>query len=243
MIELLVSCAVLALLVTVLASTFSNFIGVASTSGKRLETNNQMRTVFDRMSFDLASSIRTGGVKVKFNKNAQVSGVSETKNDSMSFLTDARTKSNSRMARVGYEVSSDKNLATNVSFLSLYRGVDIFSWDDNAGSVALTNAADWQSLGRGVFRMELSFLKTDGSLVAAEPSEEELAAVICSTASLDEASLSKLTDDEKSSLIEALPDAPDGALPLSNWTEDKFSSLPVFVRQNVRFSQRQFYLK
>ncbi len=243
LIELLVSFAVLALMVAVLATTFSNFVGVTSSSGKRLETNNQMRTIFDRMSFDLASSIRRGGVTIAFNKNAQASGGAAGLNDSMVFLTDARTSSPSRMARIAYEVNMDNNPVLKTDFSSLFRGVEPFSWQDNAGSTALRSTADWQPLGRGIFRMELSFLKTDGTLASTQPPENETAAVICSVASLDENSFSKLSQSERSFLVAALPDAIDNELPISRWTADRFSALPLFVRQNVRFSQRQFYLK
>jgi len=242
-IELLVSSAVLALLVTALAATFSNFIGFTSSSGKRLENNNQMRTIFDRMSFDLSSSVRNGGLEVIFSKNAQARGGGSTLNDSMIFFTDARTAHDSRLARVAYEVDQGGNAATGVQFSSLFRGVDPFNWSDNPGSTTMSTMTDWQELGRGIFRMELSFLKTDGSLVGAAPDQDEIAAVICSTASLDESSLSKLSVGERSLLISALPDAQNDELPLSKWSADQLAGLPPFVRQNVRFSQRQFYLK
>ncbi len=242
MIELLVSCAVLALMVTVLASTFSHFVGLTSNSGRRLESNNQMRSVFDRMSFDLASCIRNGGVVMEFKKNEQAANGEDTQNDAMIFLTDARTSSESRFARVAYEVFGDENGATARKFFSLYRGVNPFLWTDDARDMKIAGA-EWQPLGRGVFRMELSFLKTDGTLVANPPAQDEIAAVICSTASLDESSLGKLSGDQIKDLITSLPDATDGVLPISNWTVDRLSSLPGFVAQNVRFAQRQFFIK
>lgn len=243
MIELLVSCAVLALVVTVLASTFSQFVGLTSNSGRRLESYNQMRSVFDRISFDLASCIRNGAVVMEFRKNQQAANGADTRNDSMSFLTDARTSgASSRFARVTYEVFSDENTATARKLFSLYRGVNPFLWTDNTRDMKIAGT-DWQPLGRGVFRMELSFLKTDGTLVANPPPQDEIAAVICSTASLDESSLGKLSEGQIEELISLLPDAEDGVLPVSNWTAGKVSSLPPFVTQNVRFAQRQFFLK
>lgn len=243
MIELLVSCAVLALMVTVLASTFSHFVGLTSNSGRRLESNNQMRSVFDRMSFDLASSVRNSSVKMEFKKNEQIAQGDDSKNDAMIFLTDARTSGSSRFAKVAYEVAPDQGLTEEKKFFSLYRGVEAFFWTDSTQVIKLTGGADWQPLGRGVFRMELSFLKTDGTIVANPPAQDEIAAVICSTASLDESSLSKLNPEQLKDLVQSLPDAVNNVLPVSDWTANKFSHLPPFVKQNVRFAQRQFFLK
>lgn len=244
LIEVMVSCAVLAVLVALLSSTFSNFAGLTSSSGRRIETGNQIRTVFDRMAFDLSSAVREGGVEIRFAKNARVIGGLATVNDSMELLTDARsTSASSRLARVGYEVAEDENPAVAKPLQSLFRCVEPFLWTDDTGDAGLTANAERQPLGRGVFRMELSFLKTDGSLVAAPPSADEIAAVVCSTAWLDGATYGQLPDGTAEALAAALPDAVDGALPLSNWSADRFAAFPPAVGRNVRFHQRQFYLK
>jgi len=244
LIEVMVSCAVLAILVALLSSTFSNFAGLTSSSGRRIETGNQIRTVFDRMAFDLSSSVRDGGIEIQFAKNAQVNGGAATVNDAIGLLTDARsTTAGSRLARVGYEVADDQNPAVQSPLMSLFRCVEPFLWTDNSAETGLSANAERQPLGRGVFRMELSFLKTDGSLVAAPPAADEIAAVVCSTAWLDAATYAQLPDGTMQTLAAALPDAVDGALPLSSWNADRFAFFPPAVARNVRFHQRQFYLK
>ncbi|MFV0417007.1 MAG: type II secretion system protein J [Chthoniobacterales bacterium] len=247
-IEVLVACAVLALMVAVLAALVSSFTGMIGLSSKRLKTGNQSRTVFDRMAFDLNSSVHTGGTEILFRKNAQASGGTATPNDSLLFLTNARTESaDSRLAYIGYEVGEDTNEATGTITKSLLRGSKPFLWNDDITQASLGSGASLQALGRGVFRMEICFLKTDGTIVADPPAEDEIAAVICSTATLDEDTFAKLDSGERDSLADKLPNATDRELPLSTWSVDKFNSLPprarIPVQQNVRFNQRYFYLQ
>lgn len=246
LIELLVSFAVLAVLVTVLASAFSHFAGLTSASGKRIEANNQSRTVFDRMGFDFGSSARTGGVKLVFGKNQKISGANDVVNDSVVMLVDARsTERDARLARVGYEVGMDEEDETSkVKVAALLRCVEPFRWEDSTLKTSWSSSLQKQPLGWGVFRMELSFLKTDGTVTANPPDEAELAAVICSTASLDEKTFAQLTDDQFDNLADRLPNAVDGRFPLSDWSAAKFENgYPSSVKQNVRFQQRQFYLR
>ncbi len=244
LIEILVASAVLTLLVALLAATFSHFAEVTSTSGKRLETSNQIRTVFDRMAFDLRSSIRNAGMAIAFLKNKQATGGTATANDAICFLVDARTTSpQSRFARVGYEVSDETFSPEGTPPTSLMRCVEPFYWTDNAANSALTSNADRQVFGRGVFRFELSFIRTDGGIVADPPANSsDISAVVCTTASLDESTFSKLTAGQRSQLGSALPDSVNGSLPLAAWARISFSGLPVPVVQHVRFNQRVFKL-
>lgn len=244
LIELLVSFAVLAALVTLLASTFANFAGLTSSSGKRLEANNQSRTVFDRMGFDLGTSVRSGEVNLNFKKDQQASDGRSTVNDSLMFLVDARTiQADSRLARIGYEVDFEKNQASNIEVGSLLRVVEPFLWGDSVANASVSSNADRQPLGWGVFRMEFSFLKTDGTYVADPPAVDEMAAVICTTAALDEKTYAQLSASEVRRLAESLPNARDGRLPISDWNVSQFDGFPQTVTQNVRIQQRQFYLK
>lgn len=244
LIEILVASAVLALLVALLASTFSHFAEVTSTSGKRLETSNQIRTIFDRMAFDLRSSIRNAGLSISFLKNKQATGGTATVNDAICFLVDARTTSpQSRFARVGYEVSDETFSPEGTPPTSLMRCVEPFYWTDNAANTALTSNADRQIFGRGVFRFELSFIRTDGGIVADPPANSsEISAVVCTTASLDESTFAKLTTGQRAQLANALPDSVNGSLPLAVWARTSFSGLPLPVTQHVRFNQRVFKL-
>jgi len=260
LIEILVACAVLALIVVLLAATFSNFANVTSVSGRRMESGNQSRTVFDRLELDLASSIRSSGVEIKFFKN-------DSGNDELAFLANARpvtvnAATTPRMAKIGYEVPSANTGLDLAGRYSLSRDTEPFSWNDSAVSflstgtnsglipfsTLITSAAQQQMLGRGIFRFELSFLKTDGTIKATAPDFSEVAAIICSTAALDESTIAKLTAGQMTDLMDALGDSVDGSLPTVDskkqaWSVERFASFPDFVKQNVRFNQRYFYLK
>lgn len=245
LIEILVASAVLALLVALLATSFSRFVGVTSTSGKRLGVSNQTRSVFDRMAFDLKSSIRNSGMEITFLKNKQATGGTGTLNDSMTFLVNARTPSaSSRFARVGYEVDDEASSLNGTSPTSLMRCVEPFLWTDSIASPSPTSNAEKQVFGRGVFRFELSFLKTDGTIVSDPPvKQSDISAVICSTASLDESSFAKLSFSERTLLASMLPDSVNGSLPLSVWNVGSLAGLPRPVMQHVRFNQRIFNLQ
>jgi len=244
LIEVLVSCAVLSIMVALLAAAFTNFSGVTASSGKRIETSNQTRTVYDRLAFDLEASIRKAGVDITFLKNQQASGNGSTKNDSLYLLTAARTSDPAaRMARIAYEVEEDENKAIGKKFPSLFRVAEPYLWGDNAADIKVTSLAEKQSMGRGVFRFELSFLTTDGRIVANPPASKDLAVVICSTASLDERTLGQMSDSDVARLVAILPDSEDQKLPLATWSPALFTGFPTSVIQSVRFNQRQFYLK
>lgn len=243
LIEILVACAVMALLVALLASAFSGFASVTQSSGGRLDANNQVRTTFDRLGFDLASSVRNADLRIDFRKNAQADDAAGTMNDSLVLLADARsTEAGARLARVGYEVGPSADVGGSDCLL---RCVEPFLWTDSTLNTGLTGAGEKQPLGRGIFRFELSFLKTDGTLVASPPAADEISAVICAAASLDYGTLAKLPGMGvgMSDLAAALPDAVDGKLPLSDWSPGVFSNLPRPVIQNTRFHQRYFYLR
>lgn len=244
LIEVLVSCAVLSLLVVLLASAFSGFASLTRSSSARLEVNNQVRAAFDRLAFDLAAAVRNSDAPIDFRKNSQVIGSSGSVNDSLTLLADARTTmSGSRLARVGYQVERSMEAASGLVSDNLVRCVEPFEWTDSVANIALIGSGEKQVLVTGVFRLELCFLKTDGTLVAIPPAQKEISAVICAVASLDETTLSKLTTAQLDQLALALPDAVAGRLPLSDWKLNDFTALPRPVVQNVRFHQRYFYLR
>ncbi len=247
LIELLVACSLLVVVVVLLAVSFSNFTGVTATSGRRLQTGNETRTAFDRMAFDLSAAIRQSGVEPIFRTNRQATSLATSPNDSFILLADARsTLPGSRFARVGYEIAAETNEVSGTVMLSLYRCSEPFQWSDNILSTNF-QAPDRQPIARGVFRMELSYIKTNGAISSAALPVDELSAIVCTTASLDEGTYTRLkrTSSQLADMAALLPDSPAGTnsvLPLVNWKLDLFNGDPS-VKQNVRFDQRYFYLK
>lgn len=246
LIELLTSVSLLAILLAVLAGAFTNFTKLTTSSARRIETGQETHSVFDRLSFDLAAGLNHGGVSYKFWKDRGVIPGESTMNDAMAFLANTKsTMADSRMALVGYDVK-DAGGTGDI----LVRHVQPFRWEDDI--IAQTEFQDGAGLEQpvtsGVFRMELAFVKNDGTIVAAAPIDQnigEYKAVLCALATLDEESLSKLDPGERRRLARVLPDAADGATPLSRWspTLPELQSFPPFVVQNIRFHQRSYDLK
>lgn len=243
MVELLVSFAVLILLSMLLLGSLSSFTTVTSTSGQRIETDSLARAVYDQMDFDLNAAVPTGQVPLTFRKNTAATGGGSAPNDSMLFLCRARsTDADSRMAVVGYDIGSDP-LSSDTS--TVLRHTSPFAWTDDTSTIALHSVADTQPLP-GVIRMELGFLidDKDGTILADPPADTTtIKAVICALATLDAASLGRLSAAEKQSLVSSLTDAADNAPPVSRWSLSDLPDLPSYVRQNIRFHQRYFYLK
>ena len=245
LVEVLVSCSVMMVLLIILAGATSNFSNLIILSNTRLETGKQARAVFDRLNFDLNSAINHGGVSLKFLKNQKLLGpATTTLNDAIVLLASAKsTSADSRMAKIGYEVNEQTNASKGFVEETLTRCVEPFLWTDSTSALAISNAAARQTLAPGVFRLELAFLKKDGTIVAAAPPSDEIKAVICAVAVLNEDVLARLKDSERKTLADSLPDAVDGSAPLAQWNLANLGSMPSGVVQNVRFHQRFFYLK
>src|SRR5690554_5608714 len=115
LIELLVAFAVLIVLVSILASVFSNFAQITSSSNRRLDSGRQVRAVFDRLGFDLNSAVKNGGVNIQFLKNQSASPTGQADvNDAIVMLADARsTDATSRLARIGYDVRDVQSQSRN----------------------------------------------------------------------------------------------------------------------------------
>lgn len=248
LIELLVAFAVLIVLVSILASVFSNFAQITSSSNRRLDSGRQVRAVFDRLGFDLNSAVKNGGVNIQFLKNQSASPTGQADvNDAIVMLADARsTDATSRLARIGYDVRDVQSQSRNTMQPSLMRHVEPFMWDDDVvKDIALTSSATTQTLAPGILRFELAFLREDGEIVAAPPPADQIKAVICAVATLDEESMGRVQQSDIDALIGALPDAVDGNPPLAQWDiqGSALQNVPQSIAENVRFYQRYFYLK
>lgn len=249
-VELLVGFAILAMLVTLLLSVFSNFSQVTTSANRQIEVDKQSRTIFDRMAFDIGSAINSGNVRMTFKKNEFLPGGSASKNDTIVLLTDAKTPVNDgRLAKVGYAIGPYADKSRNMTTQTVLRYVQPFTWDDDTTNIEITDATYAQPIAPGIIRFELSFVR-DGQIVAAPPSDPDeledfyagLEAIICTVATVDEDTLQKISPGERTALANLFDDAPDGK-PLELWQRVNFSTLPKPVAKSLRFHQRYFQLK
>lgn len=258
-IELLAGFAVLMLLVTLLLAAFTNFSQVTSTANKRVEVNKQSQTIFDRMAFDIGSAVTSGGIRMGFRKNQALPGGSASKNDVLILLTDAKTRDpQGRLAKIGYAVGPYEDRSRKMTLETVLRYVQEFGWDDDTTTIDLADDGgaplDSQSIAPGIVRFELSFVNRNGDLLAEPPAagataeevrafHQNLAAVVCTVATLDEDVLQKLSPSDRDEIADRLADAVDGQSPLAQWQAAGFQDLPRPVAQGLRFYQRYFWLK
>ncbi len=272
MIEVLVGFAVLAAVVTLLLTVFSNFSQVTATSNRRIETNKQPRAMFDRMALDLGSAVTSGGVRMIFKKDSALPGGEPGKNDALILLTDAKNDVvGSRLTKIGYAVGPNEKQVpggTKVESDTVLRYVESFGWGDDTTTVSLANDqgsnpvllttnARSQPIGLGILRFELSFVNRDGQIIAEPPPEgnseairleravfyKNLSAIICTVATLDEESLLKLGDGERKAIVNRLDNAVNNESPLERWQAVDLASFPQLARQGLRFHQRYFRLQ
>lgn len=255
LIELLVGFAVLAVLVTLLLSAFSNFTDLTTNSKKRIDIGKFSQTMFDRMAFDINSAVSSGGVRMDFRKNAILPGGIASKNDALVMLTAAKTRDPlSRMAKIGFAVGPYQDQSRGGTIQSVLRYVEPFTWSDDTTTIDFTSSNDAQPVAPGIIRFELAFVNSNGEIVAEPPAtgateEEErmfhqnLASIVCTVATLNEDSLHKLTDVQRDEIANRLTDATNGQSPLALWQAVDFSDLPRPVQQGLQFHERYFLLK
>jgi prepilin-type N-terminal cleavage/methylation domain-containing protein len=167
LIELMVSMAVLAVLVVLVAQLMNGATQVTVGSGQRVDADSQARTVFDRMSEDFAHMVIRPDVDFVFKK--------QSGNDEAYFFSDAPALApGSGMAQpralVGYRIKDDKlerlgqGLAwTDMVHLTFPAGETVALADSTLegsplGSVIGSSDDAYHVLADGVFRLEFSFL-------------------------------------------------------------------------------------
>lgn len=257
LIELLVGFAVLALLVTVLAAAFSNFSQVAATSNRRMEINKQSQALFDRLGFDIASAVKSPGVRMQFLKNTTLPDRAASVNDALIMLTDAKSSdAGGRLANVGYGVDTRSSRSRDMEVETVHRYIQPQRWQDDTTVIDISEgkenapAIDSQPIAPGILRLELSFVMKDGTIRANPPApgapedvqqqfHDNLGSVIVTVATLDDDSLNRIGQSERDAIRGNLADAVDGESPLASWQNTSFNGMPV-VQRGLRFHQRFF---
>ncbi len=169
LIELMVSMAVLAILVMLVAQLMSGATKTTQLGSQRLDADSQARQVFDRMADDFANMVVRPDVDFVFRKNG---GNDEAYFFSAAPATAPASGTQQPLSLVGYRVNDNK----------LERFGRGLSWDQAppngpvfltfpAGSTSADNSstidganyfqnadANYHVLGDGVFRLEFSFL-------------------------------------------------------------------------------------
>ena len=113
LVELLVSTAVLALLVFLVAQLFSSATAVATQGNKHMDTDAQARSVFDRMAVDFSLMFKRSDIDYYF-KGCSSYLAPATRNDQLAFFSQVpgyypSKGSKSPISIVAYRINSDSS--------------------------------------------------------------------------------------------------------------------------------------
>lgn len=224
-IELLVATAVIALLSVLLLQMIGMSSAVISSSTKKLDGLLGAQFALDQIGRDIAARIR----------NPQMS--ESLKPDEMSIASAVdTTTAGSRAAWIGYRVSTTSQLE---------RGLAALDWS----ATLPQNAPAWSALqadvlAEGVLRVELAYIKKDGTFVVSPSLTDfsDVAAIVVAVAVLDPESRKALTDTDIAAIAPALGNATAPNL-TANWEANLAASgLHSKAKQSVRFFQRTYVL-
>lgn len=145
--EILISLTVLGLIVVLLARSVNSVNLIATAATKRIETEAQVRPVFDRMAVDYAQMVKR--VDVDFYGKGTVSGGAMVGNDRIAFFSMVpgdypSTGSTSPFSLVSYKVNSSVAAANTAVFTRLQRMARglLMNGDANANNGSSPSVAD-----------------------------------------------------------------------------------------------------
>ena len=170
LVEVLVACAVLVLLVVMVAEMVGSATNVTSASKKRLDADDEARLVFDRMDADIALMLKRPDVSPLFLANANSNNDPNDPNDAFYIYSQApasstnTTVNNSQIALIGYRVvSTNQNAQSNgLQRLGIEESWDALSFITNV-STNVVDDTNYHLIAPSVFRMEFALLMKPGS--------------------------------------------------------------------------------
>jgi Tfp pilus assembly protein PilV len=269
LVEMLMSVVVLVMLVIFVAAMMGSATTVTTIGGKRTDSDGQARLVFDRMASDFAGMTRRTDADYIFAK--------QNGNDTMYFYSEAPAFFQSslddsvknRAALVGYRVNSSyqlerlsQGLTWDGKFSSLISPGSLIFLTYASGSstpiASSTIAGNWGSppgsptnyhvIGDQVYRLEVSFLQTNGTIKSSVTSYNGLqgvSAIVVALGMLDTASRAMLPSGIPAGMVNALPDSVDDTPTLQTWKASTYltaSGIPQATAAQLRIYERTFYL-
>jgi type II secretory pathway pseudopilin PulG len=282
LVELLVSLGVLGLLILVIAQLFNGATMTATGSRKHLDADSVARAVFDRMAADFERMLKRPDVDYDFNAGQPVANGT---NDSMYFYAEtpgypgASGTQASTVSLVGYRINSQFQLERLGQRLA-WTGTGAMTYLNSAGGsptgiiandfASVITATDptssnyfYNVVGDGVFRMEIGFLRSDGSFSSTPylppyttvdgTGMGGVVAVVVAIAVLDPASKrisSTQQLGEAAGVLQTVTlSSSNSALMDSSWNykwnsaiNSHATGVPPAVASQVRIYQRYFYL-
>ena len=282
LIELVLAVGVLVMLVILIGHLMNGATLAINQSGKRMDSDSQVRIIFDRMANDFGGIIRRQDVDYIFAK--------QNGNETMYFFSEAAKyfdtsvsdSAKSSLALVGYRVNSSFQLERlsrgltwdgqvgpspapgSIIFLTPSGSLTPLSSSTIAGNWAAAVGAgpsysngtgtDYHVIGDQVYRLEFSFLQTNGTISTSVTSYNGLqgvSAIIVAVGMLDGTSRllaappnGQITSTVGSPMVNALPDAVDGITPLQTWKASSYlttSGISPAAASQLRIYERTFF--
>ncbi|XHR31109.1 MAG: prepilin-type N-terminal cleavage/methylation domain-containing protein [Chthoniobacteraceae bacterium] len=242
LLEMLVACAVLLVLVGLVSQIISMTSSSISASKRKLESVGETRMVLDRIGVDLAARLRRTDVPSALTK---ASG-----NDSLAFYGEVDSYDGTRrISFVSYRINTTTYQLERAVIATNWTGTSAFNFS-SAAALPTVSDSDYDVLGPGILRLEICFLKTDGSLSNKQPKADlsDVAGIVVAVAALDPSSRKILSSAQLKTLSEALTDPGEGQMPAAAWQTnlnkgDFAAGVPRQTAYSVRFFQRSFYIR
>jgi len=282
LIELVLAIGVLVMLVILIGHLMNGATLAIKQGGKRMDSDSQIRVIFDRMANDFGAIIRRKDVDYIFAK--------QNGNDTMYFFSEAAKyfdtsvsdSAKSSLALVGYRVNSNFQLERlsrgltwdgqvgpspapgSIIFLTPSGSLTPLSSSTIAGNWAAAvgtgpsysngTGTDYHVIGDQVYRLEFSFLQTNGTISTSVTSYnglQAISAIIVGVGMLDDTSRllvappnGQITSTVGIPMVNALPDAVDGVAPLQTWKASSYmttSGIPAAAAGQLRIYERTFF--
>lgn len=265
LVELLVSVTVLTLLVVMFSSMVNSAATVATRGNKRMDSDSQVRPVFDRMAVDFSQMVKRSDVDYYVKSIVDP----EPGNDLIAFFCNAQgyypsTGSTSPISLVAYRINSSAGSSLNrmerMSKGLLWNGVSttnkpllfglqaiIYNWP--AATDNTSTDPDYELVGPQIFRFEYFYLLKTGfvSNLPGADGMQDVAAIAVAIAAVDQKSRVLLSDAQVTTLSSRLKDF-DPAEPnydlMTSWqaTLEGITDMRRTAINGVRIYQRYFYL-
>ena len=244
LIELLVACAILAMLLVALLSVTSSTALVTRLSQRRMDSAAGLRSAMDRMAVDLGAAILRNDLPPLFIISSSTNG-----SDELYFRAQTEGYDGERgISTVGYRIRDGK----------LERGAQGTGWTNDplafarqmaTNSIANTN---FDVVGARVFRIKIEFIGTDGTRLtnSAPPTNwSEVRSLVVNLAGVDSRALQSArgTQEQLAGLLPGLATCPrEGILPDWQRTLEDSSffagseTFPSETRRGIEVRQRIF---
>lgn len=231
-VELLVSAAVFAVIVLLVSRLFSSAAAVTTSGNKRMDSEAQVRPLFDRLAIDFSQMIKRPDIDY-FLKSP---GNGQTGNDQLAFYSMVSgyypsSGSQSPISLVGYRINSRSSSTSSCKLERMSKGLvwnGVSTTDTPVVFLPLTIAATWPTATNAnadsdyeliapyIFRFEYYYLLKNGSFSvipwntaaghSAISGMQDVAAISACVAALDPKSRVLLSNSQLAALAARLPD-------------------------------------